>query len=188
MTRAPREKVHIPVWLLATRALLAALGLAALGFVIAVHLVPVLLGGTSLTINTESMVPAIHPGDSIAAVPVDPDQMHVGQIVVYQRGGQLVSHRIIDIDGDEITTQGDSLRAPDSSVPRGSVQWQVAYIVPGGAITTTWTSNPIIALWLLLGIGVYVTAWIIVDARVGTLRERGSLSRLQDDHGRRDER
>lgn len=172
MTRTRHEKAHVPWWLHTVRGLLAVLGIAALGFVVSVHLIPVLLGGTSLTISTESMVPTIRPGDSIAAVPVDSDKVQVGQMIVYQRGGQLVAHRIIAIDGDEITTRGDALRAPDAAVPRDAVRWQVAYVVPGGALTTAWTSNPIIALWLILGVGAYATAWIFVDARVGVLRER----------------
>lgn len=189
MTRVRREKAQIPVWLTAIRALLAALGVAALGFVIAVHLVPVLLGGTSLTIPTDSMVPTIRPGDAIAAVPVDPTTVHAGQVVVFEdSGGQLLAHRIIKIDGDKITTQGDALRSPDPATTRGSIRWQVAYVVPGGAVTTAWASNPIIAFWLLLGVAVYVAAWIVVDARVSVLRERGSVSRLQYDHRRGDER
>ena len=41
------------------------------------------------------------------------DHYQTGDIVVYQSGRSLVVHRIIDMNGETVTTQGDANNAPD---------------------------------------------------------------------------
>ena len=54
----------------------------------------------------------------------------VGDIVVYQDGNSLVIHRIINIDGDEIITQGDANNVADSPIKEEDIKGKETIHVP----------------------------------------------------------
>ena len=71
---------------------------------------------------TESMVPAINPGDLMhvdCSVPFD--ELHVGDVVQFQSVDGATSHRIIGIQDDALITMGDNNSDPDYPVPKGEV-------------------------------------------------------------------
>lgn len=53
-----------------------------------------------------------------------------GDIVVYQTGNSLVVHRVIDIQKDQITTQGDANNTPDSAFDRNQIKGTVIGWIP----------------------------------------------------------
>ena len=59
-----------------------------------------------LTVLTGSMQDTLQVGDSIIVKEVD--EYKVGDIVTYKNGKTYVTHRIVKIDGDKITTKGDA--------------------------------------------------------------------------------
>ncbi len=75
-----------------------------------VHAAPVRF----LTVSGHSMEPVITASDVIIVTtpPIDPDKLEVGDIIVYKpdTGDNIISitHRIITIDENGITTKGDS--------------------------------------------------------------------------------
>lgn len=85
--------------------------------------------GTSIVLSG-SMEPALSVDDLI--VVVEHNDYQVGDIVVYQSGSSLVVHRIVAIEGDMVTTQGDANNAPDAPVPvrliKGEVVFRVKYV------------------------------------------------------------
>lgn len=83
-------------------------------------------------IMSGSMEPTIKTHQFVLAVPVDPDEIAVGDIVSYDKhfvGNKAIKrtiiHRIIRIDGDEITCKGDNNDAADAPIDRSCVQYKV---------------------------------------------------------------
>lgn len=63
-------------------------------------------------VRSESMQPAINLGDIVITGPLG-DEVEPGTIVTYQHGEELITHRVISVDGDTLVTQGDAVEDPD---------------------------------------------------------------------------
>ncbi|WP_336662798.1 signal peptidase I [Leucobacter sp. USHLN154] len=150
--------------------LLAFLGWMLIALVVIVALamgVPRLLGGTTLTVVTGSMQPAINPGDVVAVIPTDPDDLNDGDVVTFQPESDdpaLITHRIISIDNTQseptFITRGDANTADDPEIVADQIQGRVMYTIPylGWATTLAGPAMPVlvgIAAVLLLGVGAY---------------------------------
>lgn len=85
-----------------------------------------------------SMLPSIWPGETLIVERVDPDQIHIGDVVLVEREGGLRVHRIIDVAGDpenrQWTTQGDALLVPDGAVSRTELLGRVTYRIRAGTL------------------------------------------------------
>jgi signal peptidase I len=85
---------------------------------------PMLFGWGLVRVASGSMEPALLPGTYVAvrrAAHYAP-----GDIVVYERGRDLVIHRVIDVGRRSLITQGDANPAPDAPVPLTRVLGKVA--------------------------------------------------------------
>ena len=107
-------------------------------------------------VRSESMKPAINMGDMVIT---GPRQRHIepGEIVTYERGEELVTHRVLSVDGDALVTKGDAVEDPDpwsvnlsdvrgvylfkipyigyvSSFVRTKVGWFLAIVIPATAL------------------------------------------------------
>jgi len=83
-------------------------------------------------VKSDSMKPAISAGDMIITGPVN-GQVSTGEIVTYERGNELVTHRVLSIDGDKLVTKGDAVEDPDPwpvtlSDVKGSYLFRLPYI------------------------------------------------------------
>ena len=72
---------------------------------------PMPFGYGAAVVLSGSMEPTYSAGDLLIVKKTDHYQ--TGDIVVYQTGRNLVVHRIIDMNGETVTTQGDANNAPD---------------------------------------------------------------------------
>lgn len=114
---------------------------------------PMPFGVGAAVVLTGSMEPTIMADDLIivkAQETYTPDE-----VVVYQSGNLLVVHRIVDIDGDLVTTQGDANNAPDEPVELSRLKGSVVGVIPkAGAfvrlLKTPTATLSIIAAALLL--------------------------------------
>src|SRR5205085_9882515 len=95
------------------------LGIAMVGLVAGLTILPqVLHFGTSVVLSG-SMEPAIRTGSVIVAVATPQDRLKVGDVITYVRAGdqENVTHRIVDIkstaEGPSFVTKGDANGAPD---------------------------------------------------------------------------
>lgn len=82
--------------------------------------VPALVGGTAMTVLTQSMEPNLPPGTLVVIRPTPVDEIEVGDVITYQiRSGEaaVVSHRVISktyAEGElTFLTQGDNNDAAD---------------------------------------------------------------------------
>ena len=87
-------------------------------------------------VRSESMKPAINMGDMVITGPLDgplSGEVEPGTIVTYQRGEELVTHRVLSVDGDTLVTKGDAVEDPDArsvnlSDVRGVYLFKIPYI------------------------------------------------------------
>ena len=78
-------------------------------------------------VRSGSMEPAIAVGDMVLAGPVGTGGIKPGVIISYELGKNLITHRVLSIDGNTLITKGDANKEPDSTPVRLS-QVQSRYI------------------------------------------------------------
>ncbi|WOF22621.1 signal peptidase I [Microbacterium betulae] len=131
--RASESLLHYLAVSLSASVLVLILGVAA-----AVIGVPALVGGSAMTVLTQSMEPGLPPGTLVVIRPTPVDEIAVGDVVTYQiRSGEpaVVSHRVISksyADGElSFVTQGDNNAAPDPDpVQAVQIRGTLWYSVP----------------------------------------------------------
>ena len=68
-------------------------------------------------VRSESMRPAVNMGDLIITGPVNGPingEVKPGTIVTYQHSKELITHRVLSIDGTTLVTKGDAVEDADS--------------------------------------------------------------------------
>ncbi|MCR2793301.1 signal peptidase I [Microbacterium sp. zg.Y625] len=98
----------------------ASLLILLLGIAVAVVGLPAVVGGTAMTVLTQSMEPRLPPGSLVVIKPTPVDDIAVGDVITYQiRSGEaaVVSHRVVSktyADGElTFITKGDNNAAVD---------------------------------------------------------------------------
>ena len=79
------------------------------------------------------------------------DGYEVDDIVVYQSGSILVVHRIIEMDGQTVTTQGDANQAADEAIDVSVIKGKVIAIVPALGSLARVLKTPTATIVLLVG-------------------------------------
>ena len=97
-----------------------------------------------------SMEPNMQIGDLIIVSEAKP--YAEGDTVVYQQGGMLVVHRVIEIDGDSITTQGDANNAADAPIDKSAVKGTVIAVVPKVGKLVQFIKTPIGTLMIVAAV------------------------------------
>ena len=75
-----------------------------------------------------SMEPVNHTKDPVFVT--EQDSYNVDDIIVYQEGKMLVIHRIVNIDGDKVTTKGDANNAADDPITMEEIKAKLAFRIP----------------------------------------------------------
>lgn len=104
--------------------------------------------GAAVTL-TGSMEPTIMADDLI--IVAAQDGYEVDDIVVYQSGSILVVHRIISIDGQTVTTQGDANPVADEAIDVSVIKGKVIAIVPVLGSLARVLKTPTATIVLLVG-------------------------------------
>ena len=68
-----------------------------------------------------SMWPRLGDGDCVRIQPSDGQDLRTGDVVLFERPGQLVLHRVLRLAQSRVLTKGDACAVPDGWVPRGQV-------------------------------------------------------------------
>lgn len=128
--------------------------------VLAVAVIPRVLGAVPLTVLTGSMTPTYRPGDIVIVQPVPAESLAIGDVVTFQPisdDPRLTTHRIVDIVSQNgtvisVITRGDANNVDDAPIIPEQIQGKVIYSVPlVGHLTTT--RNAIMAGGLFVGGG-----------------------------------
>lgn len=149
-----------------------------LGVAVAVIGLPAVVGGSAMTVLTQSMEPGLPPGTLVVIRPTPVDEIRIGDIVTYQiRSGEaaVVTHRVTAktyTDG-EVTfqTRGDNNDAVDPEPVRAvQVRGTLWYSLPllGWVNTLLTGANRTIALTVVAG-GLFLYA---AASAGGAVRDR----------------
>ena len=135
---------------------------------------PTLFGYQMYFIRTGSMEPYLEPGDVIISKKYDGRELVSGENgdVVTYRGSignraELITHRVIEVDGDEIITQGDANNVADSPITKNEIEAVMVYktvVIEKiyKVISTTW------GFWLLIFMPIAI---LIISERVSLAKE-----------------
>ena len=63
-------------------------------------------------VRSESMEPAINMGDMVVTGPLG-EGVEPGSVITYQRGEEIVTHRVLSVDGGTLVVKGDAVEDPD---------------------------------------------------------------------------
>jgi signal peptidase I len=120
--------------------LLGALWCTALLWFLLVTVAPVVAGWRPMVVSSGSMTPAFRAGSVVLVAPSDPQHVALREIVVYERRGRMITHRVVGIRSDgTIQTQGDANDRPDSDPVRlTDVRGEVRFVVPGVGLPILW--------------------------------------------------
>jgi signal peptidase len=161
-------------WRIAGRALVVATAILLIAVIALVAVVPRLMGGTSLTVLSGSMEPALAPGDLVAVRGLAPEQVcaevGVGDIVTFMPAPNdptLITHRVVAktigtyADGSRcrLVTQGDANSAADEPISPMQVRASVLYGLPKVGLAREWiVEHPAL---VLAAAGAGVVGWMI---------------------------
>ena len=114
------------------------------------ELADVLLERTRITVAGWSMYPALKRGDRISVESLKDAPPTPGEIVVFQRDGQWVCHRVLRVElsvhPPQLTTQGDAVTAPDDPVPLAHVIGRVVAVEPR-RVQPWWLEPWVVGWW-----------------------------------------
>ena len=78
-----------------------------------------------LTVISDSMRPLLRAGDVVVVQPQEPRTLQVGQVIVVQRHGEWITHRLQAVDAAGWHTHGDNLRTRDAAVGAADIVGRV---------------------------------------------------------------
>jgi signal peptidase I len=84
-----------------------------------------------LTVTSDSMRPLLRAGDAVAVQPIDPHALQPGEVIVVQRGGEWITHRLVAVDARGWHTHGDNTRYTDAVVSADHIVGRVIAIERG---------------------------------------------------------
>ena len=77
------------------------------------------------------------------------DSYNVNDIVLYQDGNSLVIHRIIEIDGDTVTTKGDANNVADEPINKSQIKGVLVYDIAGFGAVVNVLKQPVFVILIL---------------------------------------
>ena len=96
---------------------------------------PSIFGYSFYYVLTESMEPEIMAGEIILCRSADPESLQVGDVITYMGEtdilkGKIITHKIVEIDGDIFTTQGVANDAPDPQIRSSQILARYVATIP----------------------------------------------------------
>lgn len=77
------------------------------------------------------------------------DSYKVDDIVLFQDGNSLVIHRIIEIDGDTVTTKGDANNVADEPIQKSQIRGVLVYDIAGFGAVVNILKQPVFVILIL---------------------------------------
>lgn len=91
-----------------------------------------MLGYSAFEVSTGSMSGTMEIGDAILVKLIDQDEVvSKDEIVVYSQETALVTHRIVEVNDNQIITKGDANNTNDTPIQRNQIIGKVIKVIPG---------------------------------------------------------
>ncbi len=85
-------------------------------------------GSLRLTVISNSMRPLLRAGDGVVVQQIDPDALQPGDVIVVQRGGEWITHRLVTVDERGWHTHGDDTIYGDEAASAAQIVGRVIAI------------------------------------------------------------
>ena len=135
--------------------------------------VPMPFGFGASLVLSGSMEPEISTDDLVFVKRAD--ELHVGDVVLYNTGRSNVLHRITKIDGDIITTQGDANNTEDKPFSKSAVLGVYIGKIPSGGKIIRFVTNPPFVMAVVFLLMTAAVIWMFVEDH----RERKKLDSIK---------
>lgn len=109
-------------------------------------------GYTVFQVATGSMSSTMEIKDIIIVKILMSEELKVDDIVVYKQEKATITHRIIEIDKDKITTKGDANNAKDKPIARSDIIGKVVKIIPNIGIWEKVFTTPKVYISIIITI------------------------------------
>lgn len=96
------------------------------------------------------------------------DDYAVNDIVIYQDGSSLVIHRIIEIDGDSVTTKGDANNTADKPINKSQIKGVLIFDIPKIGAAVHMIKQPVFMIVLL------AAAIILIELSYAKEKDKGT--------------
>ena len=106
---------------------LSIIAIIAIFEVVQINLQVNIFGYSVLSTETGSMAPTIEKGD-IVIIKIG-DEIRENDIITYKKNNVLITHRIMNIDGDTIIAKGDYNNTEDEPITKSQVIGKSVFIV-----------------------------------------------------------
>ena len=97
----------------------------------------------SYVILSDSMKPAMDPGDVIFIKKINVDNLKAGDIITFQKEEFIATHRIIKFEDKSIITQGDNNNLADDPLTKENVIGKYMFKVPKIGYFYSFVGSPI---------------------------------------------
>lgn len=94
-----------------------------------------------VSVRGMSMFPLLLKGDVVLVRPVTYEALRKGDIVVYERNGIWVAHRLVRKTEGKLLTQGDANRLMDAALPFSKVKGVVVKVAQSRLWLASWATN-----------------------------------------------
>jgi len=117
---------------------------------------------TAFQVASGSMLDTIKV-DDIVIVKIDNDikNINTGDIIVFKQDNAIITHRVIEINDEEIITKGDANNTNDEPITKDSVIGRVIKIIPNIAIWKKVLTSPEILLLIFGTMALWVASFYI---------------------------
>ncbi|MBQ4634703.1 MAG: signal peptidase I [Bacilli bacterium] len=116
---------------------------------------PMPSGFGAAVILSGSMEPALSIDDLIIVKKCD--DYDIGDIIVYQRNYELIVHRIVEIDENNVITKGDANNIYDKAIDISSIKGRVILTIPVAGKLIEFIKSPIgIIITISLSVFLYI--------------------------------
>ncbi len=118
-------------------------------------------------VRSESMRPAVNMGDLIITGPLSGPingELKPGTIVTYERNEELITHRVLSTDGDNLVTKGDAVEDPDSwPVTLSDVKGIYLFKIPYVGYVTSFVQTKFGWFLAIIIPAALLVAWLVKD-------------------------
>lgn len=139
-------------------------------------------GYTAFKVVSGSMYDTIDIGDIvIVKIKKDKDVFSEDNIIVFKEENSIITHRIIEIDGEKIITKGDANNTEDEPITREKIIGKVTKIIPNVEIWKKVFTSPQVVISIITTIILFTIAFSYDgDKKSKTNQEQDSSEEKED--------
>ena len=105
-------------------------------------------GYTTFEVQTGSMAPTINASDLI--IVKKDNKVEIKDIITYEKNGEYITHRIVDLYKDTLVTKGDANNTKDEAIKKEQIVGKVVKVIPGFGLIRKTILNPVVLITLVI--------------------------------------